>query len=192
MLLSRPVILASASPRRHELLRQLVEEFEIVVAGVDEDALTCPDPWETAQRLALAKARAVAEGRPDALVIGGDTVVALALDGGYQQLTKPVDAEDAVRILSLLSGREHVVITGVALVWAEGSLVGFDTTRVRFRSLLEAEIREYVATGEPMDKAGAYGIQGLGGTIVESFEGSISNVVGLPLERLGELLNLVG
>ncbi len=181
------VVLASASPRRRELLATLIPDFEIAVAGVDEEALTVPDPWETAERLALAKARAVADQHRDALVIGGDTVVAV----DAEQLAKPLDAEDAKRMLRALSGRTHVVITGVALVGPGREESFTDTTRVTFLPLGEEEIAHSVATGEPMDKAGAYAIQGGAKAFVTGIEGSWSNVVGLPVEALGERLTIV-
>jgi septum formation protein len=184
-----PVILASASPRRKELLAQITPEFEVRVSDVDEEALTTADPWETAERLALAKARAVAAQFPQAIVIGGDTVVAVGDEhGAYDQLAKPVDQEDARAMLGRLSGREHLVITGVGLVWPGGQESFHDTSRVRFRDLTDQEIREYVATGEPMDKAGAYAIQGGASGFVNGLEGSLSNVIGLPLEMLRERL----
>lgn len=165
-----------------------MDDFEIVVADLDEDAMTCEDPWKTAERLAEAKALAVWAMRPEALVIGGDTVVALPTDEGHRQLTKPIDADDALRILMLLNGREHLVITGVSIVVDGQATTAHDSTVVRFRSFSENEARDYIVTGEPMDKAGAYGIQGLGGTIVEEYVGSLTNVVGLPIELLGKLL----
>ena len=182
------IVLASASPRRRELLAQLVPNFEVVVAPVDEEALTVADPWATAEGLALAKARAVAISRPDALVIGGDTVVAFEAETSFVQLAKPRDAADAQRMLRELSGRSHVVITGVALVSADGERSFAETTTVTFRDLSEDEIAAYVATGEPMDKAGAYAIQGDAAGFVVEVDGSWSNVVGLPVERLREAL----
>lgn len=187
------MVLASASPRRRELLKELVPEFEVVPADVDEDALTRLDPWVTARELAMAKARVVARLRPEALVIGSDTVV--AVDSGLEypvQLAKPRDEEDAMRMLRLLSGRQHMVITGVALVRGLIEEVSADTTRVSFRELTEGEIRTYVGTGEPMDKAGAYAIQGGAAAFVERTEGSISNVIGLPLELLAKMFADVG
>ena len=180
----RPVVLASGSPRRKELLARLVPEFEILVSDVDEEALTVADPIQTAEGLAEAKARAVARLRPDALVIGADTVV--FLEG--EQFAKPGDAEDAKRMLRALGGRTHTVATGVALVSPDGAIVFHDRTLVTFRDLTDAEIRAYVATGEPMDKAGAYAIQGGAAAFVLRREGSESNVVGLPLERLATFL----
>jgi len=180
----RPLVLASASPRRHELLAKLVAEFEVVVSSVDEDALTVADPYETARILALAKARAVLELRPDALVIGGDTVV--TLEG--EQLAKPVDEADAKRMLRRLSGKTHTVVTGVAVVTSEEETVQSAATEVTFRDLSNEDIDEYVATGEPMDKAGAYGIQAGAEPFVAKVEGSLTNVIGLPLEILQPML----
>jgi septum formation protein len=188
-----PVVLASASPRRRELLRQLVPEFEVVPADVDEDSFTVGDPWETARKLAVEKARAVSKNRPEALVIGSDTVVAIAVGRDtFEQLAKPRDESDAVRMLQLLSGRKHVVVTGVALVRGAVEWVLADTTTVWFRPLQEHEIREYVATGEPLDKAGAYAIQGGASQFIEKVEGSTTNVIGLPLEQLGQSMREFG
>jgi len=132
-------------------------------------------------RLALAKARAVAADHPGATVVGADTVV--VLDG--EILGKPTDAADAADMLTRLSGRTHEVLTGVAVVPGECFAT---TTSVTFRTLTPAEVDGYVATGEPLDKAGAYGIQGLGGALVASISGSFDNVVGLPVEQLSDLL----
>lgn len=171
---------------------QLILEFEVVPADVDEEALTLSDPWETARQLALAKAQTVALHRPDALVIGSDTVVAIEVaPDHFQQLAKPRDEADAVKMLHLLSGRDHTVITGVALVHGTSTKVEADTTIVRFRDLSEEEVRDYVATGEPMDKAGAYAIQGGASGFVSNTRGSITNVIGLPLELLSKMLSQV-
>jgi septum formation protein len=182
------LVLASASPRRRELLGRIVRAFEVVVADVDEDALTVADPWQTAERLAEAKAVVVAAGHPKALVIGSDTVVAFQGVGGWTQLAKPADPEDAVRMLLTLSGQTHVVITGVSLVQGAEVDTFSVTSRVTFRSLEPEEVRAYVATGEPMDKAGAYAIQGGAAKFVERLEGSLENVIGLPLEELQKRL----
>lgn len=188
-----PVVLASASPRRHALLRQIVPEFSIAVADLDEESHTVEDPFHTAERLALLKARHIAQSYPSSLVIGGDTVVAIPTVAGWQQLAKPTDSDDACRMLGLLSGKEHSVITGMALVWPGGEHAFWDETRVLFRSLSDMEIREYVSTGEPMDKAGAYAIQSGAAGFVESTQGAISTVVGLPVEALTvELEKLFG
>ncbi|HJP82163.1 MAG TPA: Maf family protein [Fimbriimonadaceae bacterium] len=183
-----PVVLASASPRRQELLRQLVSTFEVIPADVDEESMTVDDPWETATRLALAKAQSVAAARPDALIIGSDTVVAIEEATGFRQLAKPSDCEDAADMLNALSGRSHFVVTGIALILGQKTKVESDTTKVQFRPLSQGEISEYVANGEPMDKAGAYAIQGGAAGFVESVDGSTSNVIGLPLVLLERML----
>ncbi len=178
------VVLASGSPRRRELLARLIPEFEVLVSEVDEDALTFGDARSTAERLAEAKALAVARLRPGSLVIGGDTVVSFL----GRNFGKPRDAEDAKSMLRTLSGRTHEVVTGVCLVSPQGVETFSDTTHVTFRPLSNEEIDAYVATGEPMDKAGAYAIQGGAGGFVARREGSETNVVGLPLELLEERL----
>jgi septum formation protein len=185
-----PVVLASASPRRAELLATVVRDFEIVPAEVDEEALTSDDPWATASGLASAKAHRVARNRPDALVIGGDTVVALrtADHALWKQLGKPQDAEEAAVMLGLLSGRTHTVITGVTLVWPAGSHRFVEASEVTFRQLAESEIRQYAASGEPLDKAGGYAIQGGAAGFVERLEGSWENVVGLPIGTLVSIM----
>ena len=184
MILGMDVVLASGSPRRQHLLCELVEDFEIFLPEVDEEALTRPDPQETAEILAQAKAEFVLKSRPDCFVIGGDTVVALPKDDGtYQQLSKPANKKDAEKMLALLSGKTHLVITGVCFAWKNNLKVFSETSKVTFRTLESAEIKAYVATGEPMDKAGAYACQGGAKKFIENVEGSLSNVVGLPLER---------
>lgn len=190
MLWSFPVVLASGSPRRKELLATLIPEFEVLVSDVDEDALTVADPVATAEGLAAAKARAVQKRRPGCLVIGGDTVVAVPIgeQDAFLQLSKPVDAEDACRMLRTLSGRTHQVITGLAVLRPDRETVTHAVTEVTFRELSDHEISEYVATGEPMDKAGAYAIQGGASGFVSRIHGSTSNVIGLPMEILSELM----
>lgn len=183
-----PVVLASASPRRKELLGQVFSTFEVLPSDVDEASMTVADPWETAQILARAKALDVARNKSGSLVIGSDTVVALKTDGGWIQLAKPVDPDDALRMLAMLSGRTHHVITGVSLHWPGGEVGGSETTEVSFRAMMASEINAYVATGEPMDKAGAYAVQGGAAEFVRAIEGSITNVIGLPLELLSKLL----
>jgi septum formation protein len=183
-----PVVLASASPRRHELLKRLIPNFEIAPANIDEDSETEADPYATAEKLAILKAKAVAQDHPHALVIGADTVVALPTESGVVQLAKPADASDACRMLALLSGQTHLVITGIALVWPGGTASSHETSRVTFRGLDASEIAAYVATGEPMDKAGAYAVQAGGGTFIERIEGSRSNVIGLPMPALARLI----
>lgn len=191
MRLPYPVVLASMSPRRRELLERLVPVFEVLPAHLDEDALGDPDPWVAAARIAREKALAIADIRPEALVIAGDTVVAIETPDGYVQLAKPTDETDACRMLSQLSGRAHRVVTGVALRWPGGYEAFTETSTVAFRSLSAVEIADYVSTGEPMDKAGAYGLQGGARAFVERIEGSVANVIGLPVERLDEALREV-
>ena len=181
---TQPLILASASPRRRELLGQIGLQFTVVTADIDETPL--PGEVHTAYtlRLAEAKARAVLALHPDAIVIGADTPV--AVDG--ELLGKPADATDAARMLRLLSGRAHQVTTAVALLSSGHTLTAAETTNVFFSTMHEDEIAAYVATGEPMDKAGAYAIQGRAAQWISRIEGDYSNVVGLPLARLAMLL----
>lgn len=176
------LILASASPRRQELLRQIGVEFEVMPAQVTE----IQHPELTVRELCLLnagrKARAVARQRPDRLVLGADTLVCL----GRRLYGKPRDRPAAIRMLEELSGHEHEVITAVCLRHHRHrrERVFAETTRVRFRSLTADEIRRYFEVVDPLDKAGAYALQEHGERIVESIDGSYSNVVGLPLERL--------
>ncbi|MDI6710546.1 MAG: Maf family protein [Thermoanaerobacterales bacterium] len=185
-----PLILASSSPRRRELLKGLGLDFTVFACDVDESIDAGGAPAPQVEALALRKARAVA-GRLDCgLVIGADTVVVL----GGRILGKPADAREAAAMLRDLEGASHEVYTGVAVVEAGSgrAVVDHERTVVRFRSLTEAEIAAYVATGEPLDKAGAYGIQGIGAFLVAGIEGCYTNVVGLPLGRLTELLRVFG
>jgi len=169
------------------LLAQVFSEFEVLVADVDESPIEGESPWELAERLAEKKAKAVSLLRPEALIIGGDTVVTYE-ENGWRLLAKPVDEEDACQMLRTLSGRNHKVVTGLSLVWPGGVWTGSDTSTVCFRELTDEEIRAYVATGEPMDKAGSYAIQGGAAPFVETVDGSISNIVGLPVELLRDRL----
>ncbi len=184
-----PLVLASASPRRRSLLRQLGLDCTADPAHVDETPHPGEPPAPHVQRLALEKARATAVRHPGALVVGGDTVV--VLDHGI--LTKPADAADAVAMLLRLQGREHRVETGVAVVAPDGreasAAVGVD---VRFRAFGRETAERYVDTGEPMDKAGAYGIQGYGAVLVERIAGDYFAVMGLPLATLVRLLGRLG
>ena len=178
------IVLASGSPRRRELLAGLGLSFEIVKSDADETLPAGISPEDAVALLAERKARAVAGlCRDDALVIAADTVVAL----GGDILGKPADEEDSARMLSSLSGREHRVCTGIALSLGGRLVSCTETTAVRFRALADTEILEYIKTGEPADKAGAYGIQGLGSLFVTGITGDYFNVVGLPLCRLSQL-----
>ena len=183
------VVLASASPRRTALLDMLGLAHEVMHADVDEALI----PGETAtahvERLARAKATAVAGLRPDALVLGADTVV--VLDG--EVLGKPARRQDAVATLLRLAGRDHMVFSGLALAAPGGAVYSaVSTTRVTFGAFDEALARRYVSTGEPLDKAGSYGIQGLGAALIESIEGDYFTVVGFPVPELMRLLRRAG
>ncbi len=189
------VVLASGSPRRVELLGRILDSFDVYPADIDENgaAVGAGSPEDAAVMSALSKARAVAASRPDCVVIGCDTIVVL----GDRILGKPASDEDAVRMIVALGGRTHRVITGLAVLKpAEGGGAAESTaaevTEVRFRPISEALARAYVARGESLDKAGAYGIQGRGSLLVEGIVGCYYNVVGLPLHRLGVLLAEAG
>jgi len=208
------LVLASASPRRHELLRNAGIPFIVQPADIDETPLPSEPPLQCAQRLAREKALSVSRTRSQNLVLGADTIV--VIDEAI--LGKPVDADDAVRMLRLLSGRVHRVITGVCLVGTVPSgqwpVIGkaeprprsyeilrtenqelrtaSETTLVTMSELSEDEIREYVATGEPMDKAGAYAIQGMASRWIPRIEGDYSNVVGLPVALVYRMLQEQG
>lgn len=181
-----PLILASASPRRRELLATLELPFRVMPAHIDERHHAAEPPESYVARLARTKAEQLAEQFPSAWVLGADTVVVL----GQRILGKPDDAAAARAMLSSLSGREHTVMTGVAVVHHDRGTTQCDVvnTRVRFHTLQATDIEAYIATGEPFDKAGAYAVQGLGGQFVAALEGCYNNVVGLPLERTLALL----
>lgn len=172
----RELVLASQSPRRHELLAVAGFRFTVRAKPVEERRAAGENPVDYATRLARAKAEA-AWGDSEEIVLGADTVVII----DDQVLEKPLDAADASAMLRLLSGREHTVITGICLRHRDGVIVDHSATQVRFAPLAEAEIAEYVASGEPFDKAGAYAIQGLASKFVESVNGCYFNVMGLPL-----------
>ena len=176
------ILLASKSPRRRELLLGMGLEFDICSPQFDEDSVAGFSPDVTVEKLSLGKA--MSASRDDAVVIGSDTVV--ALDGVI--LGKPADEADAVRMLKMLSGRKHYVYTGVALVGGGKSVVFHEKTAVQFRHLTDEDIAAYVASGEPMDKAGAYGIQGKGALLVSGIEGDYFTVVGLPVCRVAQAL----
>lgn len=183
-----PLILASQSPRRSELLERLGLRFEVIPADLDERYLPGETPAGHAERLARDKANAVAATRTDALVIGSDTIV--VVDG--EVLGKPRDQHHAIEMLLRLSGREHEVCSGIAVVGEGRVESGLERVRVRFRPLERRAVEEYVATGEPMDKAGAYGIQGFGSAIVEGIDGDYFAVMGLPVVRMLGLLQRFG
>ena len=183
-------ILASASPRRRELLTQVGLEFEVMVSDADENIEESLSPDELVKRLSLIKAAAVKEelsakgADGDSAVIGADTVV---FHNG-EILGKPKDEEDAFRMLKSLSGDTHSVYTGVTILLGDETITFANETKVVFDTISDEEIKRYIASKEPMDKAGAYGIQGLGGAFVTSIEGEYANVVGFPIGEFCHIL----
>ena len=182
------VILASQSPRRRQLLELVGIRHEVRPADIDESVNAGELPERYAERLAREKSRAISADDPDALVVGADTIV--VIDDII--LGKPKDVNDAERMLAMLSGRSHTVMTAVAVSHGDSIASGVEIVDVTFAPLDERQIRDYVATGEPMDKAGAYGIQGYGATIVRRIDGDYFAVMGLSLVRLVALLREVG
>jgi septum formation protein len=182
---NKRVILASGSPRRRELLAYIIKDFDVVPSGIDETA--SGSPARQVRQLAADKAADIARQYPDALVIGADTLVAI----GSVVLGKPKDEAEAAAMLRKLSGRTHRVYTGIAVVSNGVTHVAAKATRVTFCHMSGAEIRDYIATGEPMDKAGAYGIQGYGGKFISGIHGCYFNVMGLPLNRLYTMLKSI-
>lgn len=181
------IILASSSPRRREILEKYRLDLEVAKSHTEETIRTNEVPEQTAMTLAFHKALDVSKRYPSDIVIGADTIVVF----NKEIIGKPKDKIDAFRILNILSGKTHKVITGVAIINIEKNLkvIDYETTKVKFKHLSDDRINKYIATNEPLDKAGAYGIQGLGSILVENIEGCYSNVVGLPLSKLDFLLN---
>lgn len=177
------LILASASPRRQELLKVFGCPFTVRVADIDETMDPDKAPFDEVARVSRQKAQAIAAGQDD-VIIAADTIVVCC----GKVLGKPKDAQDARRMLSLLSGRDHQVMTGCTVVRGSRAVTFTEVTDLHFRPLLPQEIRRYILTGEPMDKAGAYGIQGGGALFCQRMEGDYYNVMGLPLCRLGQVL----
>jgi len=186
----RPLVLASESPRRRFLLDLVGFEYTVIKPSVNEDEHAEDEPAAYVLGLSKMKASSVARNLDSGLVLGADTIVVL----GDDILGKPHDEEEAFRMLARLSGVWHEVFTGLAVIDAATGeeARGYERTRVRIRCMVAEEIRSYIATGEPMDKAGAYGIQGYGAAIVEAVEGCYFNVVGLPVVRLLHLLRELG
>jgi septum formation protein len=182
------VVLASGSPRRRQLLDLIGIEHDVAPSNIDESLRKGETARRHADRLAREKASVAAKRAPNRVVVAADTIVVV----NRKVLGKPADADDARRMLAMLSGREHIVITAVAVSRAGELRSAIEQVRVKFRRLRPEEIDAYIATGEPMDKAGAYGIQGYGATIVERVEGDYFAVMGLPLARLVRLLGEVG
>lgn len=189
----KDIILASQSPRRRELLTQIGLEFEVLPSTVEE-VITSTDPVEAVKELAQQKARdverevRVKRNVQPGLVIGADTIVVY----GGKMLGKPADKEDAVRMLTMLHGKCHSVYTGVTLITEEKEIVFAEETKVYMYPMSEEEIAWYVSTGEPMDKAGAYGIQGFCARFIEKIQGDYNNVVGLPVGRIYQELKKEG
>lgn len=186
--LQRNLVLASASPRRREILERLGFEFEVFPAGVEENDIECADHARFATLLAVKKAEAALRARPLATVLGADTIVVC----GESRLGKPVDEADASSMLRSLSGRAHEVITGIAVIAPDGRrLAEAERTRVYVRDLSGEEIARYVGTGEPFGKAGAYAIQGYAAPFIQRIEGCYFNVVGLPVSLLFTMLSML-
>ncbi|HMF86508.1 MAG TPA: Maf family protein [Gemmatimonadaceae bacterium] len=182
------VVLASGSPRRHDLLNLVGIAHEVRAPNIDETMRARETPRRHAERLAREKASAVAARDPNLITIGADTIVVV----NRKVLGKPRDTVQAAAMLKQLSGREHTVVTAVAVARGKKVRSAVEEVRVKFRKLHDDEIDAYIATGEPMDKAGAYGIQGYGATIVECVDGDYFAVMGLPLARLVALLRDLG
>lgn len=191
-----PIVLASGSPRRRELLAALGLEFEVCPSNAPEPPPANGErPEDYARRMAQVKTMEVAVLYPESVVLGADTIVVRAdVSGPEAVLGKPADDTDALAMLTSLAGKEHMVVTGCCLSLPGKSMpvVQAVATRVRMRQSSEAELRAYIATGEPHDKAGAYAIQGQGAFLVESVQGSYTNVVGLPVSEVVELLLAAG
>ncbi len=182
------IILASESPRRRELLELIGLKFSCVASNIDEADLLSKTPEALVEELALKKAMAVKMSNPNDCIIGADTVVYI----NNEIIGKPVDGNDAIRILEKLQGQTHTVYTGVAVLSPKLQLVKHDATRVTFAPMDSSEILWYVSTGEPRDKAGAYGIQGPGGIFVERVDGNYFTVIGMPLPLLYRMLREAG
>lgn len=178
------IVLASQSPRRVELLKEIFTQFEVAPSSIEEVLDPGLRPEANAQNLARVKAESIASNFPDCWVIGADTLVTL----DHEIFGKPEDEEDAKRILKKISGREHLVVTGICVVGPKKTLDKAVISQVKIKPLTDQEIEDYIATGEPMDKAGAYAIQGKGSFMVRSFSGSKNNIIGLPLDELKILL----
>lgn len=182
----RQIILASGSPRRRELLQYIVPEFSVIPSDIEE--LASGTPAEQVVKLAKDKACDIAAKHPDAIVIGSDTLVAIE----DTIFGKPTNKKDAAEMLGQLSGETHQVYTGVAVICGEHMEAEYGVTDVTFNQMTPNEIDEYIATGEPMDKAGAYGIQGYGGKFIQKIDGCYFNVMGLPQSILYSMLKKFG
>jgi septum formation protein len=183
------IILASASPRRKELLRKIVPRFRVVTSGVDEARIRAASPASFARKAAVCKARAVAAKYQSSIVIGADTIVLL----GRKIIGKPKDRNDAIAMLKSLAGKTHKVITGIAVIFPGAKTVSrVALTRVKMNKVSNQEILNYVKSGRPLDKAGAYGIQEIEEIFIDKIEGDYDNVVGLPVRQLQKILSRKG
>lgn len=182
--MEKEIILASASPRRQELLKLILSEFKVIPSDAEESVPNNISAEETAEYLAVLKAKAVAENHKDSIVIGADTCVVV----GNTILGKPKDKNDARRMMKMLSGRVHKVITGCAVIEGKKTTSFSAVTEVEFYALSDSEIEEYINTAEPYDKAGGYGIQGKASLFVKGIKGDYFNVVGLPVAELNRKL----
>lgn len=180
------IVLASGSPRRKEILENMNLKFDIIKSEIEETTLENESPEDLVKRLSYEKAHDIATRNRDSIVIGADTVV--VLDNNV--LGKPKDKEDAFNMLKKMSGREHDVITGISILCLDSKkeIIDFCVSKVKFKNLSDEDIYSYIATGECMDKAGAYGIQGLGGILVEYIKGDYFNIVGFPISSASEIL----
>lgn len=180
------IILASASPRRKEILENINVKFDIVKSDIDEVILEDELPPQVVMRLAFEKSMDVAKSNQESLVIGADTIVVF----NNKVLGKPKDKEDARNTIRLLSGNTHEVITGISLInlSANKKIIDYVVSRVKFKDLSEDDINDYINTGESLDKAGAYGIQGYGSLLIEEIQGDYFNIVGLPISKLSDLV----
>ncbi|MFH1386332.1 MAG: Maf family protein [bacterium] len=180
------IILASASPRRKELLKRLVDNFTVIPSSVDEKLITAPTPEELAEKTALAKANDVAKNEKDAIVIGADTIVIL----GDIILGKPKDNDEAYLMLKSLSGTTHKVVTGLAVIDTKTGKTQstYVVSQVKMKNVSDQAIKDYISTGSPLDKAGGYGVQEIEDAFMAKIDGDLDNVVGLPVKTLKEML----
>lgn len=184
----KKVILASKSPRRKSILEQVGLKFSIVASDFDETKIKFKTPQEMVKKLSFEKAKIVAAKHPKAVIIGADTTVIFK----KEIIGKPKSKQDAIRILKLLSGNTHEIVTGFTVMEGKKSITGHIVSKAKFKKLSEQEIKAYVATNEPMDKAGGYGIQDKGGLFIEKIEGDYFNVVGLPIFAVSKALKEFG
>ncbi|CEQ23108.1 Maf-like protein [[Clostridium] sordellii] len=180
------IILASGSPRRREILANTNAKFDVLTSDVDERIFKFEEPTQLVLRLAFKKCMDIAINNPESLVIGADTIVVL----DNEILGKPKNEDEAFDMLSKLSNREHQVITGMSIVNIENNkkIVDYTISNVKFKNLTDQDIRDYISTGECLDKAGSYGIQGYGALLVKEIQGDYFNIVGLPISKLSDIL----